>query len=381
MRRRAFGALMKIVLDFFSLILFFAAFYISGDIRVATIVAVVAGVAQAVFVYARENKLEPVQIGATALIVVFGSLTILLKDPIYIKWKATLVYLLFAAAFAVTGRLRKDKKNALQLLIGGEIQMDPGVWRRLNAAWMIFFLFLAGMNLFVVYNWPGDDKLWVNYKTFGVMGFFVLFALGQGFYIARNMDRSRLESAIADAGKGKKLDARRLAGKQGPLTAGQRARPQEGLGSGAFPAPGAAKGPAEANNPSQDQGRGRLADPGLGVDGASPAPAQAHAHSKAQSDDSALASPSASSPDAAQARPQATEPKAQPRPKPIGAAETEPPAADGANKEQAAPAAKKAGGLAGKKRGAKTAASARAPRKKRQVGKHGKKRSGAKRRR
>ena len=365
---------MKTVLDFFSLILFFAAFYISGDIRVATIVAVVAGVAQAVFVYAREKKLEPVQIGATALIVVFGSLTILLKDPIYIKWKATLVYLLFAAAFAVTGRLRKDKKNALQLLIGGEIQMDPGVWRRLNAAWMIFFLFLAGMNLFVVYNWPGDDKLWVNYKTFGVMGFFVLFALGQGFYIARNMDRSRLESAIADAGKGKKLDARGFAGKQGPLTAGLRERPQEGLGSGAFPASSAAKGPAEANNRSQDQGKGRLADPNLGVDGASPA--QAQAHSKAQSDDSVSASPSASSPDSAQARPQATEPKAQPRPNPlVGACET------GANKESAAPAAKKADGLAGKKRGAKTAASARAPRKKRQVGKHGKKRSGAKRRR
>lgn len=367
---------MKIVLDFFSLILFFAAFYISGDIRVATIVAVVAGVAQAVFVYAREKKLEPVQIGATALIVVFGSLTILLKDPIYIKWKATLVYLLFAAAFAVTGRLRKDKKNALQLLIGGEIQMDPGVWRRLNAAWMIFFLFLAGMNLFVVYNWPGDDKLWVNYKTFGVMGFFVLFALGQGFYIARNMDRSRLESAIADAGKGKKLDARGFAGKQGPLTAGQRARPKAGLGAGAFPAPRAAKGPAEANNRSQDQGKGRLADPGLGVDGAEPAPAQAHAHSKAQSDDSVSASPSASSPDSAQARPQATEPKAPPRPNPLGgASET------GANKEPAAPGAKKADGLAGKKRGAKTAASARAPRNRRQGSKHGKKRSGAKRKR
>lgn len=371
---------MKIVLDFFSLILFFAAFYISGDIRVATIVAVVAGVAQAVFVYAREKKLEPVQIGATALIVVFGSLTILLKDPIYIKWKATLVYLLFAAAFAVTGRLRKDKKNALQLLIGGEIQMDPGVWRRLNAAWMIFFLFLAGMNLFVVYNWPGDDKLWVNYKTFGVMGFFVLFALGQGFYIARNMDRSRLESAIADAGKGKKLDARGLAGKQGPLKAGLRERPKEGLGSGAFPAPSAAKGPAEANNRSQDQGKGRLSDPDLGVDGAAAtAPAPAHAHSKSQSDDSAPASPSSSSPDAARDWPQAAEPKAQPRPKPIGAAETEPTAADGANKEQAAPAAKKADGLAGKKRGAKTAASARAPRNRRQGGKHGKKRSGSKR--
>ncbi len=369
---------MKIVLDFFSLILFFAAFYISGDIRVATIVAVVAGVAQAVFVYAREKKLEPVQIGATALIVVFGSLTILLKDPIYIKWKATLVYLLFAAAFAVTGRLRKDKKNALQLLIGGEIQMDPGVWRRLNAAWMIFFLFLAGMNLFVVYNWPGDDKLWVNYKTFGVMGFFVLFALGQGFYIARNMDRSRLESAIADAGKGKKLDARGFAGKQGPLTAGQRARPKAGLGAGAFPAPSAAKGQAEANNRSQDQGRGRLADPGLGVDGAEPAPASAlaQAHSKAQSDDSAPASPSASSPDSARAQPQATEPKAQPSPNPLGSAcET------GANKEPASPAAKKADGLAGKKRGAKTAASARAPRNRRQGGKHGKKRSGAKRKR
>lgn len=362
---------MKIVLDFFSLILFFAAFYISGDIRVATIVAVVAGVAQAIFVYAREKKLEPVQIGATALIVVFGSLTILLKDPIYIKWKATLVYLLFAAAFAVTGRLRKDKKNALQLLIGGEIQMDPGVWRRLNAAWMIFFLFLAGMNLFVVYNWPGDDKLWVNYKTFGVMGFFVLFALGQGFYIARNMDRSRLESAIADAGKGKKLDARGLAGKQGPLTAGLRAaRPQGGLGAaGAFPAPSAAKGPAEANNRSQDQGKGRLADPDLGGDGAAPEPAPApvptQAHSKSQSDDSAPASLSSSSPDSA---------RAQPRPNPLGGAcET------GANKERVAPAAKKAGGLAGKKRGAKTAASAGASRNRRQGGKHGKKRSGSKR--
>lgn len=121
-----------------------------------------------------------------------------------------------------------------------------------------------------------------------------------------------------------------------------------------------------------------MADPGLGVDGAEPAPASAlaQAHSKAQSDDSAPASPSASSPDSARAQPQATEPKAQPSPNPLGSAcET------GANKEPASPAAKKADGLAGKKRGAKTAASARAPRNRRQGGKHGKKRSGAKRKR
>ena len=82
---------MKIALDLFPILLFFAA-YKFGTIYQATAVLMAATLVQSLLMYRLEGKLATMQKVTLALIVVFGGLTLLLQDERFIKYKPTLLY-------------------------------------------------------------------------------------------------------------------------------------------------------------------------------------------------------------------------------------------------------------------------------------------------
>ncbi|HXD04391.1 MAG TPA: septation protein IspZ, partial [Novosphingobium sp.] len=86
---------MKLLLDFFPIILFFVAFKFAG-IYVATGVAIAATVIQIVWLRHRNGKVEPMQWVSLAVIVLFGGATIALQNETFIKWKPTVLYWLMA---------------------------------------------------------------------------------------------------------------------------------------------------------------------------------------------------------------------------------------------------------------------------------------------
>jgi len=59
------------------------------------------------------------------------------------------------------------------------------VIQRLTYAWTLFLIGLGALNLYVAFNF--DEATWVNFKLFGLMGLTLVFALGQGLYLARHM--------------------------------------------------------------------------------------------------------------------------------------------------------------------------------------------------
>jgi intracellular septation protein len=63
--------------------------------------------------------------------------------------------------------------------------LPDAVWTRLNLAWVGFFVVLSLLNLWVAYTF--ETGVWVNFKL-GMVGLTVLFAIGQGFYIARYVE-------------------------------------------------------------------------------------------------------------------------------------------------------------------------------------------------
>ena len=82
---------MKLLIDFFPIVLFFAAFKI-WDIYVATGVAIVATLAQIAWLRYSTGKVETMQWLSLGIIVVFGGATILAHDETFIKWKPTVLY-------------------------------------------------------------------------------------------------------------------------------------------------------------------------------------------------------------------------------------------------------------------------------------------------
>jgi len=173
---------MKFLFDLFPVILFFAAFQL-WDIYVATGVAIAASFAQIGWLALRRKKIDTMLWASLAIIVVFGGLTLLLRDKTFIQWKPTVLYWLFAVVLcggALGGR------NVLKAMMSQQIQLPEPVWARLNWSWVGFFAFMGAANLYVAYNY--SESVWVNFKLFGGVGLMLLFVLAQGLVLARYVE-------------------------------------------------------------------------------------------------------------------------------------------------------------------------------------------------
>jgi len=174
---------MKFLLDFFPILLFFIAYQV-WDIYVATAVAVVAAALQVGWQRLRHGRVEKMQAITLGLLVVFGGLTLLLRDPVFIKWKPTVVNWLFAVAFLVTAYV--GERSLLQRMMCHAVTLPDAIWRRLNWAWIAFFAAMGVLNLVVAYQFSEDT--WVKFKLFGLMGLTLLFVLAQAPYLAKHME-------------------------------------------------------------------------------------------------------------------------------------------------------------------------------------------------
>lgn len=173
---------MKFLFDFFPILLFFIAYKLHG-IYAATVVAIVASVAQVGWSWWRQRRVETMHLVTLGLIVLLGGATLWLQDEAFIKWKPTLVNWLFAAAFL--GSRYIGRKPLVERMMGNAITLPSPVWARLNLVWTVFFLALGAANLYVVYHF--DTDTWVNFKLFGMMGLTFAFVLAQAFYLARHI--------------------------------------------------------------------------------------------------------------------------------------------------------------------------------------------------
>lgn len=172
---------MKLLFDLFPVLLFFIAYKVS-DIYVATGVAIAASLLQVIWLKLREGTVPNMHLVTLGLLVLFGGMTIVLQDPLFIKWKPTIVNWLFAAAFLLSPLF--GGKTLPERMMGSNVVLKTDEWKKLNIAWILFFLFLGALNLAVAFNFSEDA--WVNFKLFGLMGLTFLFAIGQGFYIVRH---------------------------------------------------------------------------------------------------------------------------------------------------------------------------------------------------
>ena len=170
---------MKFLFDFFPVILFFIAFQVA-DIYVATGVAIGATFVQVAWLKIRGKRVEPILWASLAIIAIFGGATLLSRDDVFIKWKPTVLYWLFAlvlAGAALAGR------NLIRVMLSKQMQLPDPVWARLNLSWIGFFVFMGALNLYVAYNFSTDN--WVNFKLFGGMGLMLLFVLAQAVVLSR----------------------------------------------------------------------------------------------------------------------------------------------------------------------------------------------------
>jgi len=182
---------MKFLYDLFPLLLFFAA-YKYYDIYTATAVAIVASFVQVSLYWMKHRRFESMHLVTLGAIVVFGGLTLALRDDTFIKWKPTIVYWILTAL--VLGSHYVGKRTLIDRMLSAQITLPTSVWTRLNLVWGGFFLLLGGLNIYVAFFYGLEldeairQNIWVNFKVFGLLGITFIFILIQSIYMARHMN-------------------------------------------------------------------------------------------------------------------------------------------------------------------------------------------------
>ena len=197
---------MKLLFDLFPIILFFAAFHfgdahpetaqailsalgldlhsgVKPGVFLATVIAILATVAQIAWVWFRHRKVEIMLWVSFVLIVGFGGATLFLQDENFIKWKPTVLYWLFALALGLGPVL--FERNFIRLLMEKQVTLPNDIWGRLNLGWAGFFTFMGAANLYVAFTYTTDT--WVNFKMFGTLGLMLVFVVLQSVYLSRHI--------------------------------------------------------------------------------------------------------------------------------------------------------------------------------------------------
>lgn len=149
-------------------------------ILTATAVFMIAIVVSLAIHYALVRKLPIMPLVSAIVVVIFGTLTLALRDDHFIKLKPTIVNCLFGGA--LLGGLAFGRP-LLSVVLDSMIKLTDEGWRKLTFRWAIFFFVLAALNEIVWRNWSTD--FWVNFKVFGIMPLTLLFAVAQTPLIMR----------------------------------------------------------------------------------------------------------------------------------------------------------------------------------------------------
>lgn len=175
---------MKQLFDFLPLLAFFIA-YKMHDIYTATGVLIAATVVQIAAAKWIWNKVEKIHWITLVMVSVFGTMTLVFHDDAFIKWKVTAIYGAMAGALLIGQWV--FKKPLIKAMLGGELELPHHVFVKLGYAWALFFIFCAGLNVYVAFNLPLET--WVNFKVFGLTVMTLVFAVSQGFYIWRYLPK------------------------------------------------------------------------------------------------------------------------------------------------------------------------------------------------
>ena len=175
---------LKFALDIGPLLLFFAANAYFG-IFVATGVFMVAALTAVAVTYAVTRHLALMPMVTAVIVLVFGSLTLILHNDLFIKLKPTIIYMLFGGT--LLGGLAFSKP-LLGTLFDQMFTLTDEGWRKLTWRWTIFFFVLAALNE-IVWRTQTTD-FWVAFKVFGVLPLtFVFGALQYPLITKYNADK------------------------------------------------------------------------------------------------------------------------------------------------------------------------------------------------
>ncbi len=188
---------MQAFIDFLPVVAFVVAYWLS-DFHTAVAVIMVAMVLQVSITWLLTRTVSRMTLVSAAMVVVLGGISLLLKNELIFKWKPTILNWAFAVIFLASQFVGRQPivRRLLQSMAKEEISLAERDWRNLNLMWVAFFLVSGAANLYVAYNFA--EKVWVNFKLFGLLGLTVVFVLIQAAWLSRRENSTTSGTAAGD---------------------------------------------------------------------------------------------------------------------------------------------------------------------------------------
>ena len=166
-------AYIKLFFEVIPLIVFFLVNSYHG-IYQATLYFMVTSFVAIPFAWYIDKKIPWMPIVTGAFILFFGGLTLFFQNDNFIKFKPTIINIVFAFILLIGLRF---KKLFLKMAMSKAFKLQDKTWKTLTIRWSAFFLLLATLNE-LVWRTQSTD-FWVSFKVFGILPLTIIFALVQ----------------------------------------------------------------------------------------------------------------------------------------------------------------------------------------------------------
>lgn len=155
---------MQQLLNFLPIAVFVGVFF-AADIYLATAALMAAVTLQIALVKVMGRPIGRELVLTFWASILFGGLTLFLRDETFIQWKPTVVNWLLAASLIGAHFMGR---NLIEKLLGGQLNLPEAVWTRLSFGWAAGFFLAGALNLVVAYGF--SMEFWVTYKLVGGFG-------------------------------------------------------------------------------------------------------------------------------------------------------------------------------------------------------------------
>ena len=168
------NSFIKLFIDIGPLAVFFIYYKVSGDLIEAILPLMLATIISVVISYILEKRIPIMPTLGAGIVVIFGGLTIIFDNKIFIFMKPTIINIMFAAILYGGIIL---KKPLLKYLLGSALKLEEEGWSILTQRWAAFFIALAVLNEIV---WRTmSEEFWVSFKVFGILPITFIFTMTQ----------------------------------------------------------------------------------------------------------------------------------------------------------------------------------------------------------
>ncbi len=172
---------MLALLEYLPLVAFGLAYWLDG-LYTATATIMVAMTLTLLIAWKVKGQLPKVNAISTALVLVFGTATLILRNAQFIQWKPSVFLWLLAAAFLVSAFVGAQPlaQRLLQPALG-EVTRTRRQWLAANWACVVFLLIIGAANLAFAYRF--SEATWVRFKLFGLPAAMFVFMLLQVWWL------------------------------------------------------------------------------------------------------------------------------------------------------------------------------------------------------